>query len=98
MPNIKQQKKRVRTAAKERLENLRYRSTAKTLANAMLLNPIGALLQQYPLQSHQHAAGHLAVAAAMATEIYTPRRTTATYAHAATVPRGARASANSAGW
>ena len=31
MPNIKQQKKRVRTAAKQRLENLHYRSTAKTL-------------------------------------------------------------------
>ena len=27
MANIKQQKKRVRTAARERLENLRYRST-----------------------------------------------------------------------
>ena len=31
MPNIKQQKKRVRSAARQRLENLRYRSTAKTL-------------------------------------------------------------------
>ena len=31
MPNIKQQEKRVRTAAKEREENLRWRSTAKTL-------------------------------------------------------------------
>jgi small subunit ribosomal protein S20 len=31
MANIKQQKRRVRTAARERLENLRYRSTAKTL-------------------------------------------------------------------
>jgi small subunit ribosomal protein S20 len=29
MPNIKQQKKRVRVAARERLENLRYRSTVK---------------------------------------------------------------------
>jgi small subunit ribosomal protein S20 len=35
MPNIKQQKKRVRTAAKERLENLRYRSTAKTLSKRL---------------------------------------------------------------
>jgi small subunit ribosomal protein S20 len=35
MPNIKQQKKRVRTAAKQRLENLRYRSTAKTLARRL---------------------------------------------------------------
>jgi small subunit ribosomal protein S20 len=35
MPNIKQQKKRVRTAAKERLENLRFRSTAKTLAKRL---------------------------------------------------------------
>jgi len=31
MPNIKQQKKRVRIASEERLENLRYRSTIKTL-------------------------------------------------------------------
>jgi small subunit ribosomal protein S20 len=31
MPNIRQQKKRVRTAAQERLENLRFKSTVKTL-------------------------------------------------------------------
>jgi small subunit ribosomal protein S20 len=31
MPNIKQQEKRVRQAARERQENLRWRSTAKTL-------------------------------------------------------------------
>ncbi len=31
MPNIEQQKHRVRSAARERLENLRFRSTAKTL-------------------------------------------------------------------
>lgn len=31
MPNIKQQEKRVRIAARQRLENLRYRSTIKTL-------------------------------------------------------------------
>lgn len=31
MPNIEQQKKRVRLATRQRLENLRYRSTAKTL-------------------------------------------------------------------
>ena len=30
MPNIKQQKRRVRIAARQRLENLRYRSTIKT--------------------------------------------------------------------
>ena len=35
MPNIQQQKKRVRTAAKQRIENLRYRSTAKTLAKRL---------------------------------------------------------------
>ena len=35
MANIKQQKKRVRRAANERLENLRYRSTAKTLAKRL---------------------------------------------------------------
>jgi ribosomal protein S20 len=31
MPNIEQQKRRVDTAARQRLENLRYRSAAKTL-------------------------------------------------------------------
>jgi len=31
MPNIKQQKKRVRQATRQRIENLRWRSTAKTL-------------------------------------------------------------------
>lgn len=31
MPNIHQQKRRVRIAARERLENLRFRSTAKTV-------------------------------------------------------------------
>lgn len=31
MPNIKQQERRVHTAARQRLENLRYRSTIKTL-------------------------------------------------------------------
>jgi small subunit ribosomal protein S20 len=31
MPNIKQQERRVQTAARQRLENLRWRSSAKTL-------------------------------------------------------------------
>jgi small subunit ribosomal protein S20 len=31
MPNIDQQKRRVKTAARQRAENLRYRSAAKTL-------------------------------------------------------------------
>jgi small subunit ribosomal protein S20 len=31
MPNIKQQKKRVRSAERQRLENRRYRSSVKTL-------------------------------------------------------------------
>jgi small subunit ribosomal protein S20 len=31
MPNIKQQKRRVEIAARQRVENVRYRSTAKTL-------------------------------------------------------------------
>jgi small subunit ribosomal protein S20 len=35
MPNINQQKKRVRTTARERLENLRYRSTVKTLTRRL---------------------------------------------------------------
>ena len=35
MANIKQQKKRVRTSGEERLENLRYRSTVKTLTRRL---------------------------------------------------------------
>ncbi len=35
MANIKQQKKRVRIAARERLENLRYRSTVKTFTRRL---------------------------------------------------------------
>ena len=35
MPNIRQQEKRVRTPARQRLENLRYRSTIKTLAKRL---------------------------------------------------------------
>jgi small subunit ribosomal protein S20 len=35
MPNIKQQEKRVRLAARQRQENLRWRSTAKTLVRRL---------------------------------------------------------------
>jgi small subunit ribosomal protein S20 len=35
MPNIQQQKKRVRIAAEERIENLRYRSSIKTLTKRL---------------------------------------------------------------
>lgn len=35
MPNIKQQKKRVRIAADERIENLRYASTVKTFTRRL---------------------------------------------------------------
>jgi small subunit ribosomal protein S20 len=35
MPNIRQQKKRVRIAQRQRLENLRYRSTARTLTRRL---------------------------------------------------------------
>jgi small subunit ribosomal protein S20 len=35
MPNIKQQEKRVRIAARQRLENLRYRSTIRTLSRRL---------------------------------------------------------------
>jgi small subunit ribosomal protein S20 len=35
MANIKQQKKRVRIAARQRVENLRYRSTIKTLTKRL---------------------------------------------------------------
>jgi small subunit ribosomal protein S20 len=35
MPNIKQQKKRVVIAARQRAENLRYRSTVKTLTKRL---------------------------------------------------------------
>ncbi len=35
MPNIKQQKKRVGIAGRQRLQNLRYRSTVKTLTKRL---------------------------------------------------------------
>jgi small subunit ribosomal protein S20 len=35
MPNIKQQKKRVGIAARQRVENLHYRSTVKTLTKRL---------------------------------------------------------------
>ena len=35
MPNIKQQEKRVRTAQRERVENIRFRSTVKTLTKRL---------------------------------------------------------------
>ena len=35
MPNIKQQKKRVRIAAEERVENLRYASSVKTFTRRL---------------------------------------------------------------
>jgi small subunit ribosomal protein S20 len=35
MPNIKQQEKRVRIANRQRAENLRYRSTVKTLTKRL---------------------------------------------------------------
>jgi small subunit ribosomal protein S20 len=35
MPNLRQQKKRVRIAAEERLENLRYASTVKTMTRRL---------------------------------------------------------------
>jgi len=35
VPNIKQQKKRVRTAERQRAENIRFRSTVKTLTKRL---------------------------------------------------------------
>lgn len=35
MPNIEQQKKRVRTAQRERAENIRFRSTVRTLTKRL---------------------------------------------------------------
>ena len=35
MPNIKQQRKRVRIAGRQRLQNLRYRSTVKTMTRRL---------------------------------------------------------------
>lgn len=35
MPNIRQQEKRVRRAAQQRAENLRWRSTAKTMMRSL---------------------------------------------------------------
>ena len=36
MPNIQQQKKRVRTAQRERAENIHFRSTVKTLTKRLV--------------------------------------------------------------
>ena len=36
MPNIKQQERRVRTSARQRLENLRWRSSSKTVTRRLL--------------------------------------------------------------
>ena len=48
MPNIQQQKKRVRTAAKQRLENLHYRSTlAKRLEAAVRDGDEGRVAAEY---------------------------------------------------
>ena len=35
MPNLKQQKKRVRTSERQRAENVRYRSTVRTLTRKL---------------------------------------------------------------
>jgi small subunit ribosomal protein S20 len=35
MPNLKQQKRRVEIAARQRLENVRYRSTVKTIVRRL---------------------------------------------------------------
>jgi small subunit ribosomal protein S20 len=42
MANIRQQKKRIRIAGQERLENLRYRSTIKTLTRRLATAVDGA--------------------------------------------------------
>ena len=42
MANIRQQKKRIRIAGEERLENLRYRSTIKTLTKRLATAVEGA--------------------------------------------------------
>jgi small subunit ribosomal protein S20 len=46
MANIKQQKKRVRSQARQRLENLRYRSTIKTLTKRLEAAAAGANEEQ----------------------------------------------------
>lgn len=46
MANIKQQKKRVRSQARERLENLRYRSTIKTLTKRLEASAAGGDAEQ----------------------------------------------------
>jgi small subunit ribosomal protein S20 len=52
MPNIQQQKKRVRIAARERLENLRYRSSIKTLTKR-LANAVEAGDEQLATTEHR---------------------------------------------
>jgi small subunit ribosomal protein S20 len=68
MPNTKQQQKRVQTAARERLENLRYRSTVKTLTRRLRsavedgesdrIRAVHAELQRWIDRAASHGALH----------------------------------------
>jgi small subunit ribosomal protein S20 len=53
MANIKQQRKRVRTAARERLENLRYRSTIKTLTRRLERAVVGGSADEIAAEHRQ---------------------------------------------
>jgi small subunit ribosomal protein S20 len=63
MPNIQQQKRRVRTAARQRLENLRYRSSAKTLYRR-LETAVGEGDAEAAASAHRELVGLLDRAAA----------------------------------
>jgi small subunit ribosomal protein S20 len=73
MPNIKQQEKRVRSAARQRLENLRYRSSVKTLTrrlrgavaegDAERVRAVHAELQRWIDRAAAHGALHKNAAA-----------------------------------
>jgi small subunit ribosomal protein S20 len=47
MPNIKQQEKRVRQAAEQRIDNLRWRSTAKTLMRRLREADAGSVEERH---------------------------------------------------
>ena len=55
MPNIQQQKKRVRTAQRERAENIHFRSTVKTLTKRLATAEHRALVRMVDKAASQGA-------------------------------------------
>ena len=58
MPNIRQQEKRVRLTARQRIENLRWRSTAKTLMRRLRETQSEDMRQYYQRFLSNHEANN----------------------------------------